>query len=71
MADKYPWGQQVTATVEKYLLARGKVQMINCVHGTDQLLLAATADSDRLGWDSMLEGHKSSRWLTVAVPHLL
>ena len=63
--------QQVAATAEKYLLARGEVQMIDCVHGTDQLLLAAAADSDHSGWDSMLKGRISSWWLMVAAPLLL
>jgi hypothetical protein len=63
--------QQVAATVEKYLLACGESQMIDCIHGTDQDLQATAADSDRLGWDSMLKGCISSRWLMVAVPFLL
>jgi hypothetical protein len=63
--------QQVAATAEKYLLARGEVQMIDCIHGTNQLLLATAADSDRLGWDSMLEGRISSWWLMVTAPLLL
>jgi hypothetical protein len=63
--------KKVAATVEKYLLARGKVQMIDCIYGTDQDLQVAAVDSDRLGWDSMLEGRISSWWLTVAAPFLL
>jgi hypothetical protein len=63
--------QQVAATVEKYLLACGESQMIDCVHGTNQDMQAAAADNDQLGWDSMLEGRISSRWLMVAAPFLL
>jgi hypothetical protein len=63
--------QQVAATVEKYLLARGKSQMIDCVHGTDQDLQATAVDNDQLGWDSMLKECISSQWLTVAAPFLL
>ncbi len=63
--------QQVAATVEKYLLACGKSQMIDCVYGTNQDWQAAAADNDQLGWDSRLEGRISSRWLAVAAPFLL
>jgi hypothetical protein len=63
--------QQVAALVEKYLLACGESQMIDCVHGTNQDLQAAAADSDKLGWDRMLEGRISSQWLMVAAPFLL
>jgi hypothetical protein len=45
--------------------------MIDCVSGMDQDLCDAATDSDRLGWDSMLEGRISSRWLTVAALFLL
>jgi hypothetical protein len=63
--------KKVAATVEKYLLARGEVQMIDCIYGTNQDLQAAAVDSDCLEWDSMLEGCISSWWLTVAAPFLL
>jgi hypothetical protein len=62
---------KVAATEEKYILARGELQMKDCVHGTDHKLLAAAADSDRLGWDSMLKGCISFRWLKVVAPCLL
>jgi hypothetical protein len=63
--------QQVAATVEKYLLACSKSQMIECVHGTDQDLQAAAADNDQLGWDSMIGGRISSKWLMVVGPLIL
>ena len=62
---------RVAATVEKYILGRGEILMTDCVNGADSLLLAAAVDTDRLGWDSLIEGRISVRWLDVAAPLLL
>ncbi len=45
--------------------------MVDCVNGTNQDLHAVAATSDRLGYDSLLEGCISKLWLIVAAPLLL
>jgi hypothetical protein len=45
----------VAAIIETYLLSRGEMLMADCIHGTSQDLIEAAADTDRLGWDSLLE----------------
>ena len=60
----------VATTVEMYLLARGEDNMVDCVYGNDDNLVKAAEISDRLGWDSFLEGRISSHWLIVAAPFL-
>ena len=42
-------------------LARGETLMIDCVHGVNPDLMAVARESDRLGWDSHLEG-SSCQW---------
>ncbi len=44
----------VAGTIETYLLSRGEVLMADCIHGTSQDLIEAAAETDRLGWDSLL-----------------
>ncbi len=45
--------------------------MVDCVNGTNQDLRAGAISSDRLGYDSLLEGRISKLGLTVAAPLLL
>jgi hypothetical protein len=44
--------------------------MADCVHGTDDNLITVSQLSDRLGWDSFLEGRISLQWLLVVAPLL-
>jgi hypothetical protein len=60
----------VASMVEMYLLARGEAKMSSCVHGANVDLVTLSVQTDRLGWDSFLEGCLSSHWLTVAGPLL-
>jgi hypothetical protein len=61
---------RVALTVVMYLLARGKATMSSCVHGVNFDLITLSVQTNRLGWDSFLEGRLSSHWLTVAAPLL-
>ena len=58
------------ATIEAYLLARGESTMLSCVHGNNQQLIKLAQLSDRLGWDSLLEGRIATYWLEVTAPLL-
>jgi hypothetical protein len=60
----------IASTGEMYLLARGKATMSICVHGANVDLFTLSVQSNRLGWDSFLEGCLSSHWLIVAAPLL-
>jgi hypothetical protein len=42
----------------------------DCIHGTSQDLIEAAAETDCLGWDSLLEGGISKQWLVGASPFL-
>jgi hypothetical protein len=55
----------VAATIETYLISQWEVLMADCIHGTSQDLIEAAAETDRLGWDSLLEGRISKQWLVV------
>jgi hypothetical protein len=60
----------VASTVEMHLLARGEAKMSSCVHGANVNLVTLSVQTNRLGWDSFLEGRLPSHWLTVAAPLL-
>ena len=60
----------IASTVEGYLLNRGRVPMESCQHGTDNSLLRVCRESDRLGWDNLVEGRITTQWLSVIAPHL-
>ena len=61
----------ISETVKMYLLARGETLMIDCVHGVNPDLMEVARKSDRLGWDSFLEGRITSSWLPMVLPMLL
>ncbi len=44
--------------------------MIDCIHGVNPDLMAVARESDRLGWDSLLEGRITSLWLSLVCPML-
>ncbi len=46
----------VALMVETYLLLRDNLSMENCCHGNDQDMLLVATTSNRLGWDSFVEG---------------
>ena len=60
----------IASTVEEYLLRRGRATMESCQHGTDNIFLSVCTKSDRLGWDSFVEGRITTHWLLVVAPHL-
>ena len=57
--------------VEEYLLAQDSKRMVDCLHveNTSYQLLAES--TDRLRWDSFVEGRISTVWLEVVKPQLL
>jgi hypothetical protein len=61
----------VATTIKQYLMSCRETRMLDCVNGTNQALCAVAISSDRLGYDSLLEGCISKLWLTVAAPLLL
>ena len=44
--------------------------MLSCVHGNNQQLIKLAQLSNRLGWDSLLEGRIATYWLEVTAPLL-
>jgi hypothetical protein len=44
--------------------------MESCVHGTNKDMATISKLSDRLGWDSFLEGKSLVHWLALASPFL-
>jgi hypothetical protein len=62
--------QYISATIKMYLLAHGETLLIDCVHGVNLDLMAVARESDRLGWDSFLEGRITSLWLSMVLPML-
>jgi hypothetical protein len=63
--------QCIAMTVKRYLLSHGEATMEECVHGKYTDLQAVATASDRLGWDSLLEGWISAHWLILVAPLLL
>ena len=60
----------VATTVETYLLARGQSRMSDSIYGSNVELSTVATLSDRLGWDSFIEGRVSTHWLTLVAPLL-
>ncbi len=60
----------IASTVEEYLLGRRRVTMESCLYGTYNNMSVVSMMSDRLGWDSFLEGRISKHWLVVVLPLL-
>jgi hypothetical protein len=60
----------ISLTVRMYLLARGETPMIDCVHRANPNLMAVARESDRLGWDSFIEGRITPLWLPLVSPML-
>ncbi len=58
------------ATVKAYLLAREEITIASCVHENNINLAMVAKLSNRLGWDSFVEGRISKHWLMVATPLL-
>ncbi len=72
----YTWmvetlGNRVVALmVEAYLLAREETTMLSLMHSTNVDMSAICKQSNRLWWDSLLEGCISSHWLVLISPLL-
>jgi hypothetical protein len=60
----------VVSMVEAYLLSRGKTAMQTLMHSTSIGMSVICKQSDRFGWDSLLEGHISSHWMVLIFPLL-
>jgi hypothetical protein len=60
----------VSSMVKFYLLSRGEVMMVSCLHGNCNDLRHVAECSDCLGWDSLVEGRVSSHWLKLVAPFL-
>jgi hypothetical protein len=58
--------KNVSAMVTMYLLSQGETLMTDCIHGENQELINVARESDRLGWDSLLEGRITTLWLPLA-----
>ncbi len=56
----------VVAMVEHYLLSCGEVQMTDSIHRNNRNLFLFAIASDRLGWESMLEGRISTLLAVMA-----
>ncbi len=61
----------IATTIKQYLMSCGETRMVDCMNGTNQDLHAVAIFSDRLGYDSLLEGRISKLWLTAAALLLL
>jgi hypothetical protein len=60
----------IATTVEEYLLSRGEITMetvLTCY--TPEMLLVAK-NTDRLGWDCLVEGRICTHWLAAVAPYL-
>ena len=60
----------VSLMVQSYLLSRGEVTMVSCLHGNCNDLRHVAECSDHLGWVSLVEGWVSSHWLELVAPFL-
>ncbi len=61
---------RVAAAIETYLLGQGEISMANSIHGTDRAFKLVAEASNRLGWDSFLEGCISTNWQALVSPLL-
>ena len=57
--------------VEEYLLAQDTKLMIDCLHIDNNSYRLLAEATDRLRWDSFLEGRISTVWLDVMKPQLM
>ncbi len=60
----------VASTVEAFLLYREESTMASCLQGNNANLALVAECSDRLRWDSLVEGQISTHWLPLVVPFL-
>jgi hypothetical protein len=60
----------IASTMEEYLLGWGRVMMESCLYRTNDNMSVVSTMSDRLGWDSFLEGRILEHWLVVVSPLL-
>jgi hypothetical protein len=60
----------IASTVEEYLLGQGQVTMESCFHSTNKDKATISKLSDRLGWDSFLEGRILVHCLSLVSPFL-
>ena len=57
--------------IEEYLLAQGEKTMSECLRYSTEAYASLAGSTDRLRWDSLLEGRISSEWLLIMKPALL
>ncbi len=60
----------VVMTIWAYLCARGEITMQSLVNNTCADMITVSLHSDRLGWDSLLEGRITRHWLLLVAPFL-
>jgi hypothetical protein len=64
-------GDRVVATmIGAYLHARGDITMQSLVNNTFAEMITVLEHSNRLGWDSLLEGRITQYWLLLVAPFL-
>jgi hypothetical protein len=68
--DLHSGGDAVASTVAAFLLSWGESTMASCFHGNNANLALVAESSNRLGWDSLVEGRISSHWLPLVAPIL-
>jgi hypothetical protein len=60
----------IAATIKLYLLSRGETLMESCIPGRNQSMLQVVKLSNRLGWDSFVEGWIITQWPPLVMPLL-
>lgn len=70
MTDTYA-DQYLISMVEEYLLAQGSKTMLECVPIYDNDLELVAHITDRLGWDSFVEGRLGKVWIELMRPVLI
>jgi hypothetical protein len=60
----------VATTIGAYLCARREITMQSLVNETCADMITVSKHSNRLGWDSLLEGRITRHWLLLVAPFL-
>ncbi len=60
----------LVSMVREYLLAQGSKLMTDCLHLDHEEYQQLADETDKLRWDSFIEGRLSSKWITVVTPQL-
>jgi hypothetical protein len=60
----------VAMTIGAYLRARGEITMQSLINDTCADMIRLSEHSNRLDWDSLLEGQITQHWLLLVAPFL-